>query len=826
MRNVMERLINQNFKKNALVIIASSLLFSMTVFFFGPLEIIMSTPGEFWFGIGDIFPLAFFSFLICFFIILSVCWLFSSIGLIPLRVIIAIISGIGLATYIQGNWTFVDYGTMDGQAIDWTNYLTEGVINSLLWIVIILIVFVLFAIKPQSIQYFSYLFFGIVGIELFTLGTLCITILVSSQAEEFSFSVKEELELSKNKENIIVILADGFDGIDFLPILETEPEFRECFDGFTFYEDTCGTSLFSQESAINLLTGNQFEVGLSFEKNVEKAYENSMLYDVLKDNNFETYMYITNNSMVSPQILNYIENDINEKTEIGNWRAAFYSVYKMVGFRYVPHVLKKEFWYSSTDFYDLKDSNTYSWSNLKLHDLLKNQGIIAKETDKNIYQFFWIQGPHEPVVMDRYCNPLDDSIKMSDESYIDGQFEQAVGVVRIYTELVNELKEKGLYDNTTIVLTADHGWDMRQNPLLLVKPAGARGEMKVSRAPVSMIEDYMPTMLYFVTGTKEYGNTIFDLDEYENRNRPFFVYDINSGDRTYNDRETKYYSTGAFFGEYALGKEMLPDAIELYAVSGFSSSEGTHIWTNGRKSELSFDLVGKVEDLMLDVEYYTYGGLQKVSLYVNDYLIEEWEAGGSIRKRISIPNKCLSDDKLEIRFECPNAVSPKALGKGTDERMLALALRKLTIFSHEINSYELGKELSFLEDNTIEKYIVRGFADNGNNFTWTDGNRAEMLLGIQEITTDLELAMKYSTYAGSQRVIVSVNGNMLEDYVATGNEFKKITIPVEYVEDGKLHIQLDLPDAVSPKERGESYDARKLALAMKSMTISQISEND
>lgn len=50
---------------------------------------------------------------------------------------------------------------------------------------------------------------------------------------------------SSNKNNIIVILADGFDGQDFLPVLEEEPDLKQYFDGFTLYEDTLGTSLAS-----------------------------------------------------------------------------------------------------------------------------------------------------------------------------------------------------------------------------------------------------------------------------------------------------------------------------------------------------------------------------------------------------------------------------------------------------------------------------------------------------------------------------------------------------------------------------------------------------
>lgn len=69
---------------------------------------------------------------------------------------------------------------------------------------------------------------------------------VSSQ--NFTLTGEGQFEFSSNKNNIIVLLADGFDESDFLPVLDEEPSFREYFYGFTFYQDTCGISLFSDES--------------------------------------------------------------------------------------------------------------------------------------------------------------------------------------------------------------------------------------------------------------------------------------------------------------------------------------------------------------------------------------------------------------------------------------------------------------------------------------------------------------------------------------------------------------------------------------------------
>ena len=53
-----------------------------------------------------------------------------------------------------------------------------------------------------------------------------------------------------------------------------------------------------------------------------------------------------------------------------------------------------------------------------------------------------------------------------------------------------------------------------------------------------------------------------------------------------------------------------------------------------------------------------------------------------------------------------------------------------------------------------------------------------------------------------------------------GAEEKSITIPGEYVKNGKLMLTFEFPEASSPASQGISSDERILALAMKTLTIS------
>lgn len=648
------------FRENLRLEIASSLLLSFTFFFFGPLEIMLSNPLEFpFFSAADVTGLSFVSTLICFVSAMGLQYLASFGGDRILKICSSVLGALGFCFYIQGNWTFTDYGRMDGTLINWKSYSQWAVMNTVMWILIFVIVILSINYKVRYLAACTNIMLGIVGTEALTLGILAVSAAAIKPEMNYTLEGGQEFQLSSNKNNIIVILADGFDGQDFLPVLEEEPSFRQYFDGFTFYEDTCGTSLFSEESGITLLTGNQFKVGPSFKENVKEAYRDTDLYDILEQNHYETYLFVRDKKMISPLIGGQVANFSRKKESI-DMSAAFQKLYKMVSFRYMPHIVKKHFWYTYSDLYNIQGDKGSLYFNYDMYDLIHNRGVIAEETEHNIYQFYWIQGPHAPENTDRYGHKLDHLIRWTDDAYIDGRFEQTIGVVRMYTELISSLKQAGIYDNTTIILTADHGWDVRPNPCLLVKPVNAHGELAISDVPVSIIEDYMPTLKYFITGEKNFGDTIYELEEGMERDRRFYEYTVNLNgfDRSYSARREMIYQAGAFAKNVKLGTKLLPDDIILHNERGFEVSNHANIQTIGNEVILDFKIKEAFSDLQLDLAYETYYGSQSVKLYANDVLVADYEANGQEEKSIIIPGEYVTDGNLRLHFYLPNAIAP------------------------------------------------------------------------------------------------------------------------------------------------------------------------
>jgi phosphopentomutase len=108
---------------------------------------------------------------------------------------------------------------------------------------------------------------------------------------------------------------------------------------------------------------------------------------------------------------------------------------------------------------------------------------------------------------------------------------QGKGCLKIVYEYINQLKKLGKYDDSTIIITADHGnipyYDAENErpsiatePIMLVKePYQSNDSIVVSNAPVSQGE-IMPTVLKNIgVEYSDLGETFDEVGEDEDRQR-------------------------------------------------------------------------------------------------------------------------------------------------------------------------------------------------------------------------------------------------------------------------------------------------------------------
>ena len=186
---------------------------------------------------------------------------------------------------------------------------------------------------------------------------------------------------------------------------------------------------------------------------------------------------------------------------------------KLSGFRYAPMPLKRLFWLSPTEFADsvilTAEASPYLTNDFAFYSMLQTQRIKATDTPAS-FRYYHLLGTHDPIMMDE--NALRSSTSTPAR--------QGMGAFKIVYEYLDQLKELGLYDDATIIITGDHGLlhgdDVYRPALtgLFVKPSGSYGKpLEYNDAPVSPAE-LLPTIMQGLFGDNEdFGPTYFDINE-------------------------------------------------------------------------------------------------------------------------------------------------------------------------------------------------------------------------------------------------------------------------------------------------------------------------
>lgn len=818
---------------------------SFMISIFAPLENYFANQTEFWFDLEQLLP----GVLIVFILTGTVLFCISKIiqkSSYSIK-IYSLILCLFCFFYVQGNYVPRNYGVLNGTEIEWNNYHAYALVSIILFIMSLVAWTILYKKLFNKIYLIGkWIYLGVFLIQIITLGTLYIQKVALPEKNNNGIVVTTEkmFDLSEKK-NILVFVLDTFDSSDMMLLLNSEEGelYKEVFDNFTYYPDTLGGYPTTKGALPHILTGVRYENEEAYDEYVRKAYVNNNFYDILNAMDYSIGVY-TSSLYVNPECDMYT-NITEGEYVVSDYNSFYKNIYKLVAFNYMPHQLKKFFYVSSADFDDLKATTeqiSFSSNVQSFYNILKSTGIEL--TEEKCFRFYHLDGTHAPYTFDKNLQ--------SEEGKKYTVLDEAAGNFKVLEVLFNELKTKGIYDSSTIIIMADHGYNgLSQNPLFMIKNMDEHHEFQIS--DMEMSYDYLNDIFISLVNNSVISEEFIAKLNSERGLRKFYNYSWdNSWDREYLPTIAEYeligtaenvesliltgktYSPGDKNYLYGLGTELSfkDDATaNTYCLYGFSYKEGTHTWTNSTKAAMKFSIDGEYDTLCVYMEYGTFDGNQEVLMYANDNLVAHYIANGYEEKEILIPAEYIYDNELILRLEFPNASSPRDKGTSDDGRMLALSMQTISLSATEkkfimptfedIYHYSLGEELSFTSQiTTANKYCINGFSGNEPQFTWTNGNCAEMQFNIDEKYKDLLLNLEYIRIFGvSQHVIIYANNHEVANYVATGAEIKTIIIPEEYVEDGLLTLRFELPDADSPLNRGESTDSRLLALAMKSLTI-------
>ncbi len=333
------------------------------------------------------------------------------------------------------------------------------------------------------------------------------------------------IELSKNGKNVVIIMLDrAING--YVPyIMEEKPELRNKFEGFVYYPNTiCFGS--STSVASHPAYGGYEYVPDEFSKRVEctskeVADEAQKVLPVLfSENGYDATMCDPPSTGAHENSRVYLYKDypdikaydlLGKFTDKGTVKQSLdlvernfflYSVFRML-----PEILSPIMYdFGAYMNYEMPGNMTLMYSYAEF-DVLP-QISSAEEADDSKGSFCYIYNllPHEPtsLQMPDYVIASDVDNEPYKENAIDKFYNNknyAVNMasLRFLAEWFDWMRYAGVYDNTRIIIVADHGWanhdfeemifdipgagkiDVEKyNPLLLYKDFGSEGDIVTS----------------------------------------------------------------------------------------------------------------------------------------------------------------------------------------------------------------------------------------------------------------------------------------------------------------------------------------------------------
>lgn len=448
------------------------LFISFMLFVFAPFEIYLSAKEEFFFEGYEMVEF----FLLCagcLFIALSVANIICmAISKKFHNIFFAVLFSLSIALYIQGNYIVVDYGVLDGTAINWADYRMEGFVSHAMFVGIILIGLVLLK-KVQIIKYMKVASGISVCLILVQLVTLVVLLLQQGglgKEQVYVSTTDGEFSYSKNG-NMFVLLMDTFDAKVMNDLLQS-PEAEMCenvLTDFTYYPNTTAVYSNTYYSIPQLISGKNVEEGMNYTQYINAAYDfsNNDFYSQLKEEEWDCRIYTdTQLPEVTQEVI--FDNLKKQTLTVSSHRRLGTYMLKLVGFRYAPQSLKQYFWFYSDDMKDMLDIDSetdkiFYWGNSEFFDGIDTIDVNNQE---KVFAFYHLEGTHLPFYTTR------DMVRTKTEVGIN---EEGLAMMNMIDKFCSRIKELNIYDNSVIVIIADHGhYDYHQSAVFMVKGIGEK----------------------------------------------------------------------------------------------------------------------------------------------------------------------------------------------------------------------------------------------------------------------------------------------------------------------------------------------------------------
>jgi len=312
--------------------------------------------------------------------------------------------------------------------------------------------------------------------------------------------VYDNHSFSKNKPNVIYIVADMFNSEYISQISEEMDNFNEVFEGFTWYKDTLSISGWTNTSLPALFAGSYYEPLKMLERGEPVLDATDKAMEKMKEN-YESagfrFSYVGDlgvESGMPPYTPYYCDrNGIRLESNISKRKLlTVLPIFNMSPVLIKKYIYNNGSWliYSRKLEYEFNRENALK----SLSYLALLPEISSSNSDRSNFLFFRTELSHTPYGIDKNGNLIGDYYPdETEKSFVSSKAAYYSGkkTIELLADYFMWLKENDLYDNTLIVVCSDHGnncfdngiptnsdenplWKSRANALFMIKPINSK----------------------------------------------------------------------------------------------------------------------------------------------------------------------------------------------------------------------------------------------------------------------------------------------------------------------------------------------------------------
>ncbi|MBF0918624.1 MAG: sulfatase-like hydrolase/transferase [Atopobium sp.] len=518
-----------------------------TILVVAPLELVASSARDLSFNLNDVAGPVIIAGLV---ITLILTVILSLLRKRVFNVASALVGAIGVASYVQAVFLNGGMPLADGHEVIWSNFTSQMIVSGLIWLAIIAAAVIFSLLKARQLRTgllvtaTALIIVQAVGVA--SLWGPSIAASMDAHAEHQQvIATREGLYNVSSKKNVVVFVLDTTDTAFVQKLYDEYPETFAPLTGFTWYRNSVGSMIPTRYGIPSLVFENRIRPEQSASDFFQNWSNNSHYLNNVNQLGYSVGLYTDNfnwayTDYMYNRTINYHEprgRGVENQLDV---LGALRILYKTAFCRDMPWVFKPRFWYYTEDLnmrmrkpvnmdeVDLS-SQPYTEDDLKYYQELQHYGLSIDDSagQNGSFRFIHLIGSHPPYTLDRNVEPTSDSSKQNVE-------EQTMGAYRIVAQYIAELKRLGVYENTSFIITADHGeWYLTDTdiqrpsaPVIMYKPAGQTAEeaaqpMQVSDAPVWHYDIFAQTLKDMGADQQMLSNYTTPLDEsYEGENRP------------------------------------------------------------------------------------------------------------------------------------------------------------------------------------------------------------------------------------------------------------------------------------------------------------------